>query len=166
MSVRVISWNDQITIEVQVRVLHFYTPYRKFCLQNLYLLVSEEIWVATPHKCFSFQVIYSTALFLHNTLTIEMTLFLNSFILWSIIPTGCISKDKSSLSSTGGASKTCDRFEIHFLNMETWNTSCIRSKSRSNSNRQATGPILSRILNGSIYQGFNLPRFWNWMTHF
>ena len=82
--------------------------------------------------------------FLHKTLTIGITLFLSSFILWSTIPTSYTSKDKSYLSSTNGVSKTCERSEIYFLNMETWNTSCIRSKSCGNSNRQVIDPILSR----------------------
>ena len=51
------------------------------------------------------QVISSIVSLLHHTLTIEMTLFLNSFILWSTIATDCTSKDKSSLSSTSGASE-------------------------------------------------------------
>ena len=61
------------------------------------------------------QVISSPVSLLHNTLTIEMTLFLSSFFLWSTIPTGCTLKDKSSLSSTGGASKTCDGSEMYFF---------------------------------------------------
>ena len=39
------------------------------------------------------------------------------FILWSTIPTGCTSKDKFFLSSTGGASNTCNRSYMFFL---TW----------------------------------------------
>ena len=79
-------------------------------------------------------VIYSTLSLFHNTFIICMTLFLKTFIFWSTIPTYCTSNDKSSLSSTGGASKTWEEFDIYFLNIETWKTSWMHSKSHGNSN--------------------------------
>ena len=113
-----------------------------------------------------FHVISSTVSILHNTLTIGIALFLNSFNFWSVIPTGCTSNDKFSFKSTREAFSTWDGSKIYFLSMETWNTSWILSKSRGNSNRYATGPMLSKILNGPMYLGFNLSLFWNRINPF
>ena len=44
---------DKKTFEALIRVLHFY-PLREFRPQNLYLLFSEEVRVATRHGRFSF----------------------------------------------------------------------------------------------------------------
>ena len=70
---RVNKINYQITFEF---MFDYYISalLQKFCPQNLHLLVSEEILVVTPHGLFSFP-----RHLLYNTLTIEITLFLNSF---------------------------------------------------------------------------------------
>ena len=113
-----------------------------------------------------FQVVFSTVSLLHNTLTIEIIFFLSYFIPWSIMSTGCTSKDKSSLSSTGRALNTCDGFETYFLNIDTWKTLCIWSNFGGNSKYYATGPILSRILNIPMYLGLSFSLFWNQITSF
>ena len=113
-----------------------------------------------------FQVVSSTVSFFHKILTIGITLFLNSFISWSMIPTGYTSKDKSSLSSIDGASKTWDGSETYFLNIDTWKTLWIRLNFDGSSKRYATGLILLIILNGLMYLGFNFPLFWNQITLF
>ena len=145
-------------------VITFYPPYKKLCPQNLHLLDVEKVRMVLSHE--RSQVVSSTVSLFHNTLTIGITLFLDSFISWSTMPTGCTSKDKSSLSSIGGASKTWDGSQTYFLNIDTWKTLWIRLISDGSSNRYATCPILSIILNEPIYLGFNFPLFWNWITPF
>ena len=113
------------------------------------------------------QVVSSTVSLFHKILTIGITLFFNSFISWtSTIPTNYTSKDKSSLSSIGGASKMWDGFETYFLNIDTWKTSWIRLNSDDNSKWYDMGLILSMILNESMYLGFSFPLFWNRITLF
>ena len=86
-------------------------------------------------EAFVSHVIFLTLSLLYSTFTIDTTLFLKTFFLLSKIITGCTSNNKSSLSSTSGIFKTCQGSEMYFLNIETWKTSWILSKSRGNFKR-------------------------------
>ena len=119
-----------------------------------------------PHECLSFPSCFFNDVIPPQTLTIRIDLFLNFFIPWSNIPTSCTSKDRSSLSSKGGASKMWDGFETYFFNINTWKTLCIWLNSDGSSKRYATSPIISIILNGPMYLGFSFPLFWNRITSF
>ena len=132
---RVIMRNDLYAPESRVQVLQFYALKRKFSLKICTYQSENRYGYQLLIKASVSQVISSTLSFIHNTMTIEMILFLNSFILLSTIPISYTSKDKYSLSSTGGASRTCNGSNIYFLNMETWKTSWMCSKSRGHFNR-------------------------------
>ena len=155
LHVTAFSYED--SLEVWVRVLYFY-PLIKILSSKFILTIlrrdtnSDSSWIlssptSSPQLCH----------FITGTLTIGITLFLNSLNFWSTILVGCTSNDKSSLKSISGASNTWDRSRMYFLSIDTWYTLWIRSKSCGNSNRYAIGPIFSKILNGLIYRGFNLP---------
>ena len=135
VKLRINVWIIDNDLESRDQVLQFY-PFKEILSSKFVLTQSENrngyrllIEASVSH------VISSTLSLLHNTFTIGITLFLNSFILWSTIPIDCTSKDKSFLNSIGGASKTWEGFDICFLNIKTWKTSWIHSKSHGNSKR-------------------------------
>jgi len=94
---------------------------------------------------------------LHNTLTKGTLLFLNNFSSWSKILTGLVFMVRSPLISIGTCGNTCEGSILAFRSNDTWNTLWILSKYTGNSNRYATGPILSLISKGPIYLGANFP---------
>ena len=92
---------------------------------------------------------------LHNTLTKGTLLFLNNFSSWSKILTGLVFMVRSPLIFKGTCGNTYEGSILAFHNNDTWNTLWILSKYTGNSNRYATGPILSLISKGPIYLGAN-----------
>ena len=79
--------------------------------------------------------------FLHNTLTIGIFLFRNSFTSRAKISAGSSSYVKSNLSSIVFEETTCDGSNQYLLNIEIWKTLWIFSNSGGNTKRYATGPI-------------------------
>jgi len=66
-----------------------------------------------------------------------------------------------SMNSTGWTSSTWDRSDKYFLNIETWNTGCIKDRLGGKASRYATTPTLSKISKGPINLGLNFPFFPN-----
>ena len=110
------------------------TPLKKIVFKILLTQSKNKYGYRFLIEAFVSHVISSTLLLLRSIFTIGTTLFLKTFFLWSRNPTGCISNDKSSLNSTGGVSRTCEGFNMYFLNIKTWKASWICSKSLATRN--------------------------------
>ena len=111
------------------------------------------------HECFNFWDRFFNGATPPQNLNHQNSFIPHFFITWSTIPIGCTSKDKSSLSSIGGASKTCDGSRTYFFNINTWKILCIRLNSNGSSKQYAIGSILSIILNRPIYLGLSFSLF-------
>ena len=108
-------------------------PPKEILFSKFYLLK----WRTSTDNVSSSNVLFPTSSFqLYRFSTVFLPLaqlYFSKLSLWSRIPTGCTSNDKSSLRLTGGVSRTWEGSDIYFFNIEIWKTSWIRSKSRGNS---------------------------------
>ncbi|GJZ69492.1 hypothetical protein Tco_0633042 [Tanacetum coccineum] len=83
-----------------------------------------------------------------------------------MISTGSSTKLSLLSSRSSFIGMTRDSSDRHFFRLETWKVLWTLLSSSGSSSVYATGPTLSRILNGLMYQGLSFPHFPNQMTPF
>jgi hypothetical protein len=77
--------------------------------------------------------------------------------LWSKTRIWCSEYVKSGSKATSVTSMVRSGTWRHFFNWDTWNTLCTTDKVSGNWSRYTTGPYLSRIGKGPMYQGASFP---------
>ena len=106
---------------------------------------------------FGSQVASSTPWCCHKTFTSRMILLRSTFSLVSRILTGYssyVTPSWTSISSKFTIGIASDR---HFLNIDTWNTSCTSDHCAGNRNRYVALPTSLITSNGPIYLDANFP---------